>query len=231
MRLPNQVCFKLFCYLYIIIYLQHVDTELLQSEASVWTYLIFWSIPVVDYACWDEKTVIHVAATAVIPATVIAHLGFPVGKTNGSLAACSRQKKVYDCCALTPQDKATQIKWKSATGYRWVPSFLVWLSLPSLTPWGATVSPNCSPVSGLFWFYCFFVQLPESSFSITSPLSPGFSEQKLDLHQALCKEILIQALAQPTRHFYEEDIISSNLRMWKRRFLQAYAYCLRSSSQ
>lgn len=46
-----------------------------------------------DYARRDKETVVHVAAAAVIPPTVIAHLGFPIGKAYGSLASCSRQKK------------------------------------------------------------------------------------------------------------------------------------------
>lgn len=66
---------------------------LLQSELSFCTYLIFRSIPVVDYARRDEKTVIHMAAAAVIPPTVIAHLGFPIGKAYGSLTSCSKRKK------------------------------------------------------------------------------------------------------------------------------------------
>lgn len=42
-----------------------------------------------DYACWDEKAVVHVAAAAVVPPTVIAHLGLAIGQTNGSLAPCT----------------------------------------------------------------------------------------------------------------------------------------------
>jgi hypothetical protein len=47
----------------------------------------------VYYACWDEKAIIHMAAAAVVPPTVIAHLGLSVGKTDGSLTSCLRQKK------------------------------------------------------------------------------------------------------------------------------------------
>ena len=62
-----------------------------------------------DYACRDEKTVVHMAAAAVIPAAVIAHLGLPVGKTYGSLASCSRQKKKSLIVVfLTLQNKVTQ---------------------------------------------------------------------------------------------------------------------------
>lgn len=68
-----------------------------------------------DYACWDKKTVIHVAAAAVIPPTVVAHLGFPVGKAYGSLASCSRQKKepMITAVLLTPQNKVIQPSNKS----------------------------------------------------------------------------------------------------------------------
>lgn len=64
-----------------------------------------------DYACWDEKAVIHVAAAAVIPPTVVAHLGLPIGKTYGSLAACSRKKKESMIAAvlLTRQNKVIEL--------------------------------------------------------------------------------------------------------------------------
>lgn len=63
-----------------------------------------------DDARRDEKSVVHVAAAAVIPSTVIAHLGFPTGKAYGSLASCPRQKKesMISAVLLTPQNKVTQ---------------------------------------------------------------------------------------------------------------------------
>ena len=62
-----------------------------------------------DYAGRDEKTVVHVAAAAVIPPAVIAHLGFPIGKAYGSLASCSGQKKEsVTAVLLTPQNEVTQ---------------------------------------------------------------------------------------------------------------------------
>lgn len=49
-----------------------------------------------NYACGDEEAVVHVAAAAVVPSTVIAHLGLAVGETNRSLAPCLRQKTDSD---------------------------------------------------------------------------------------------------------------------------------------
>lgn len=49
-----------------------------------------------NYACWDEKAVVHVAAAAVVPSAVIAHLGLAIRETNRSLAPCLRQKTDYD---------------------------------------------------------------------------------------------------------------------------------------
>lgn len=68
-----------------------------------------------DDARRDEKSVVHVAAAAVIPPTVIAHLGFPTGKAYGSLASCPRQKKesMISAVLLTPQNKVTQPSNKS----------------------------------------------------------------------------------------------------------------------
>lgn len=93
------------------------------SAQSFCTYLVFWRIPVVDYACGDEETVVHVAAAAVIPATVIAHLGFPIGKANRSLTSCSRQKqRSVIIVPLTAQDKVTQpspqVKQNPTTGQK-----------------------------------------------------------------------------------------------------------------
>lgn len=51
------------------------------------------------------------AAAAVIPPTVVAHLGLPIGKTYGSLAACSRKKKESMIAAvlLTRQNKVIEL--------------------------------------------------------------------------------------------------------------------------
>ena len=70
-------------------------------------YLVFGSVPVVDYARRDEEAVVHVAAAAVVPAAVIAHLGLPIRKANGSLASCPKQtQKSKIIVLLTARDKA-----------------------------------------------------------------------------------------------------------------------------
>lgn len=130
MRLRNQVCFQFLC-CYLCKPRDNLWTSklLLWSELSFGTYLIFWSIPVVDYACWDEKTVVHVAAATVIPPTVIAHLGFPIGKAYGSLASCSKQKKKSLWLGYTTL-KLNKIPQQERNcrepTYRYVPSFLAW---------------------------------------------------------------------------------------------------------
>jgi len=68
---------------------QGLFVHVLQKLFGLLRYLVFRSIPVVDYACGDEETVVYMAAAAVIPPTVIAHLGFPTGKAYGSLASCT----------------------------------------------------------------------------------------------------------------------------------------------
>lgn len=59
--------------------------------ASKGDYLVFGSVPVVNQPCRDEEAVIHVADAAVIPPTVAAHLGFPIGQAYGALTAWRRK--------------------------------------------------------------------------------------------------------------------------------------------
>lgn len=42
--------------------------------------------------CRDEEAVIHMAGAAVIPSTVAAHLGFPIGQAYGALTAWRRER-------------------------------------------------------------------------------------------------------------------------------------------
>lgn len=96
-----------------------------------------------NYACWDEKAVVHVAAATVVPPAVIAHLGLAVRETNRSLAPCARQKTDYDCCwtlnseeqgytALKFNDVCSREKLQPAHGSLCplLPSLRVWTPSP-----------------------------------------------------------------------------------------------------
>lgn len=55
-------------------------------------YLVFGSVPVMNQPCRDKKAVIHMAGAAVVPSTVAAHLGFPIGQTYGALTTYRKEK-------------------------------------------------------------------------------------------------------------------------------------------
>lgn len=49
------------------------------------SYLVLIGVPVMQQACWDEEGVVLVAALAVVPTTVVAHLGLSFGQTHWTL--------------------------------------------------------------------------------------------------------------------------------------------------
>lgn len=79
--------------LHVLMHVTTCEQTAVGKGTRLLAYLVFRSVPVVDYASRDEEAVVHVAAAAVVPAAVIAHLGLPVGKAYGSLASCSSKHK------------------------------------------------------------------------------------------------------------------------------------------
>lgn len=54
-------------------------------------------VPVVQQPCGDEEGVVLVAALAVVPAAVVAHLGLASGESDGPLAACGGSRGRPEC--------------------------------------------------------------------------------------------------------------------------------------
>ena len=135
--------------------------SLLCSEPRFSTHLVFWSVPVVDYAGRDQEAVVHVAAAAVIPPAIVAHLGFPVGKAYGSLASCSGQKKRLWLLHFsnTVERSHTILKWNKSQQqerncreyiYRHVPFFRLQCRRCGLDPWVRKIPWRKRPLTPVF---------------------------------------------------------------------------------